>query len=148
VSVEEDAMGKISRRLALMAAIALACVLGAGAARAQLDLKAAADTVLAQLEAFRRDDYDTAYTFASAGVRQVFDRTRFEQMVKTGYPEIARSKSAAVERAALAPDGQAYLILKILGANGSRIEAIYEMVWEESRWKIGGVVSRQDNDVV
>jgi hypothetical protein len=131
----------------VLAALALACALGTGAAQAQPDLKAAADTVLAQLEAFRRDDYDTAYTFASEGIRRIFDRARFEQMVKTGYPEIARSQSAAVERAVLA-DGQAYLVLKILGANGNRIEAIYEMVWEDNRWRIGGVVSRQDNDVV
>ena len=141
-------MGTMIPRLALAAVAALACVLGAATAHAQLDLKAAADTVLAQLEAFRRDDYETAYTFAAEGVRKVFDRSRFERMVKTGYPEIARSRSAAVERAALASSGQAYLILKILGANGNRVEAIYEMIWEDTRWKIGGVVSRQDNDLV
>ena len=36
----------------------------------------------------------------------------------------------------------------IRGANGSQIEAIYDMVWEGGRWKIGGGVSRPDDDVV
>ena len=39
-----------------------------------------------QLEAFRQDDFTTAYTFASVSVRQMFDRAGFEQMVRGGYP--------------------------------------------------------------
>jgi hypothetical protein len=135
-------------RLTVTIVVALAAIFVAGPARGQLDLSAAVDTVLAQLEAFRRDDYDTAYTFASKTIRQMFDRRGFERMVKTGYPEIARSRSAIIESAAVTSDGRAYLILKIRGANGNRIEAIYEMVWESDRWKIGGVVSRPDNEVV
>ena len=141
-------MTRRARRLAVVAAAALACAAGAGAARAQLDLKAAADTALAQLEAFRRDDYDTAYTFASEVIHQPFDRASFERMVKTGYHEIARSHSAAVEQATVAPNGHAYLILKIRGANGKRIEAIYELVWEHDRWRIGSVVARPADGLV
>ena len=128
--------------------LAMAPILGAGAARAQQDLKAAADTILGQLEAFRRGDYEAAYTFAAQSIRQLFDRESFERMVKTGYPEIARSAAATVNQATIAPNGHAYLIMKIRGANGSRIEAIYEMVWEDNRWKIAGVVSRPDDEVV
>ena len=69
-------------------------------------------------------------------------------MVKTGYPEIARSVTATVNQATIAPGGRAYLIMKIRGANGGRIEAIYELVWEDSRWKIAGVASRPDDEVV
>ena len=131
-----------------LAMLAMAPALGAGPARAQQDLKAAADAVLGQLDAFRRGDYDAAYTFASEGIRQIFNRESFEQMVKTGYPEIARSAAATVNQATIAPNGHAYLIMKIRGANGSRIEAIYELVWEDNRWKIAGVVSRPDDEVV
>ena len=131
-----------------LALLAVAPALGAGPTCAQYDLKAAADTILGQLEAFRRGDYDAAYTFASDTIRQIFDPESFERMVKMGYPEIARSASATVNQATVAPNGHAYLIMKIRGANGSRIEAIYEMVWEDDRWKIGGVVSRPDDDVV
>ena len=69
-------------------------------------------------------------------------------MVETGYPEIARSRSAVIQSAALASDGHAYLVVKIRGANGQGIKAIYDMVWENGGWKIDGVVSRPDDDVV
>ena len=128
--------------------LAVAPVFGTGAARAQHDLKAAADTILGQLEAFRRGDYDAAYAFASESIREIFDRESFERMVKTGHPEIARSAVATVRQATIAPNGRAYLTMKIRGANGGRIEAIYEMVWEDDRWKIAGVVSRPDDEVV
>ena len=132
----------------VLAMFAIAPVLGASAVHAQHDLKAAADTILGQLEAFRRGDYDAAYTFASESIRQLFDRESFERMVKMGYPEIARSAVATVDQATIAPNGRAYLIMKIRGANGRRIEAIYETVWEDDRWKIGGVVSRPDDELV
>ena len=135
-------------RLTVTIIAALAAIFVTGPARGQLDLKAAADTVHAQLDAFRRGDYDTAYTFASEAIVQIFDRQGFERMVKAGYPEIAQSRSAVIESAAVAADGHVFLILKIRGVNGSRIEAIYELVWEDDRWKIGGVVSRPDNEVV
>ena len=122
----------------------------AGAARAQAerDPKAAAEPVMKQLEAFRRDDYDTAYTFASEQIRATFDRASFEQMVKGGYPEIARSAFAVVAETRLAADGHVHLRVKIRGANGSGVEAVYDMVWEGNRWRINGVVTRPDQGLL
>jgi hypothetical protein len=37
-----------------------------------------------------------------------------------------------------------YLRLKIRGANGNDIEAVYELVWEGGRFRINGVVTRLD----
>ena len=136
-------------RAALPAVVAAALIcLIAAPATGQLDLETAADTVLAQLDAFRRGDYDTAYTFASETIHQIFDRQAFERMVQGGYPEIAQSRSAQVESAAVTPDGRAYLRVKIRGANGKRVEAIYEMVRENERWKVGGVVARVDDEMI
>jgi hypothetical protein len=84
-------------------------------------------TRLRQLDAFRRDDYDTAYTFASAEIDRLFDRRAFEQMVKTGYPEIATSVRAHVASTRTAPNGTVYLVIRIRGA-----------------WKINGVVAQPD----
>jgi hypothetical protein len=106
--------------------------------------KEAMEPPMKQLEAFRRDDFDTAYSFASADIQQQFDRQAFEQMVKGGYPEIARSTSAAVAESILGPDGTVYVTLKIRGSNGKSIEALYELVLEEGKWKINGVRSRPD----
>jgi ABC-type transporter MlaC component len=101
-----------------------------------------------QLEAFRRGDFDTAYTFASADIQQQFDRPAFEQMVKGGYPEIAESTFATVVSSALAPDGHAYVAVKVHGANGKDIEAFYELVLESGQWKINGVAAQPDPGVV
>jgi len=111
------------------------------------DAKAAAEPVVKQLEAFRRDDYDTAFTFASAEIQAQFDRQSFEVMVRRGYPEIARSTFAAVVKTELVPRVAAYVTVKIHGANGQSIEAVYEVVWQGA-WKINGVVTRPDSGVI
>ena len=109
--------------------------------------KAAAEPVVKQLEAFRRDDYDTAYTFASEEIRSRFDRMGFEVMVRRGYPEIANSVFAAVTRTELQPDGAVHVTIKIRGANGQSVEALYELVWQGA-WRINGVLTRPDAGVI
>ena len=136
------------RRLGVVL-LALALVACAGAARAQAerDPKTAAEPVVKQLEAFRRDDFDTAYTFASAEIRSQFDRRSFEVMVRRGYPEIASSTFALVTRTELSPEGVAYVTIKIRGSNGQAIEGLYELVWQDG-WKINGVATRPDSGVI
>jgi hypothetical protein len=103
--------------------------------------------VVKQLEAFRRDDYDTAYTFASDESRSQFDRRSFEAMVRRGYPEIASSTFALVTRTELGPEGLAYVTIKIRGSNGQAVEGLYELVWQNG-WKINGVATRPDAGVI
>jgi len=136
--------------LAGMVLALLLLPLWAGAARAQAEqhsAKAAVEPVVRQLEAFRRDDYDTAYTFASEEIQRQFDRLRFEIMVRSGYPEIARSTVADVIGMELQPEGSAYVRVRILGANGHTIDALYELVWQEG-WKINGVATRPAGGVI
>jgi Domain of unknown function (DUF4864) len=140
---------RLSAKVAVPATLALALLLPLAPARAQApgsatEVEAASEPVMRQLEAFRRDDFDAAYAFASAEIRQRFDRARFEAMVRGGYPEIARSVFEAVAQGERAPNGNVYLVLKIRGANGVSIEAVYEMVSESGGWKINGVVTKPD----
>jgi hypothetical protein len=87
-------------------AVAIAALAGAGVVSAQpSEIKAAAEPIMKQLEAFRRDDYDAAYVFASTEIKQMFDRQAFERMVKGGYPEIAQSTFAVVSRTSRAQAG-------------------------------------------
>jgi hypothetical protein len=134
------------RRPAILTALLLAAALAAGSAAAQpaADLRAATQAVMRQLEAFRRDDFDTAYTFASAMIRGLFDRRAFEGMVRNGYPEIARSASVLVSGSGTLPNGGVLLHLRIRGANGNCVEASYELVREDGGFKINGVVTRPD----
>ena len=110
--------------------------------------KEASEPVMKQLEAFRRGDFDTAYTFASSDIKQQFDRPAFEDMVKNGYPEIARSTLASIAASTVAPNGHVYLQIKIRGANGNSIEALYELVLENGQWKINGVSAKPDPGMV
>jgi hypothetical protein len=131
----------------LLVAGAILVAAGAAFAQAGPEVEAAAP-IMKQLDAFRHGDYDAAYGYASADVKQVFDRPAFERMVKNGYPEIARSTFAVVAESEVAPDGHAYLRVKVRGANGNSIEAVYDMVWEGGRWRINGVVARPDPGLV
>jgi len=128
----------------------LLLALSATSASAQADrsdAKTAAVPVVQQLEAFRRNDFDTAFTFASGTIHAQFDRRDFEIMVRRGYPEIAKSTFAAVTKTLLESPGLAYVTVKIRGANGQSIEALYELVWENG-WKINGVATRPDAGVI
>ena len=134
------------KRLIVGVASALAVVSLCASAVAQADKtnpKSAAEPVVKQLEAFRRGDFDTAFTFASGMIRAQFDRQAFETMVRGGYPEIARSTFAAVTKTELESPGLAYVTVKVRGVNGQAVEALYELIWEEG-WKINGVATRPD----
>ena len=129
-----------------MVTLLIAALLAAGHASGQAtpDPEQAVVPVLKQLEAPRHDDYDTAYACASTAIQEMFDRAAFERMVREGYPEIARSSSAHVVDRRVGPDGHVYLRLKIRGANGNDVEAVYDMVWEGGRYRINGVVTKPD----
>jgi len=131
-------------------AVFTAALLVAGTSVAQQvpDPKAAVDPVMQQLEALRRDDYPAAYTFAAEAIREMFDLPAFERMVRSGYPEIARSSSAHVAESRVGPGGHVYLRVKIRGTNGNAVEAVYDMVWEGGRFRINGVVTKPDPGLV
>jgi hypothetical protein len=132
----------------LLALLLLVPALPAWAQTATPAPKEATEPVIKQLEAFRRGDFDTAYTFASSEIKEQFSRPAFEHMVKTGYPEIAQSTFAAIGTSAVAPNGHVYLSVKIRGANGNSIEAFYELVLESGQWKINGVTAKPDPGLV
>jgi hypothetical protein len=132
------------KRTGVLALVLLAVLPAAARAQLAADEQAAAESVLRQLDAFRENDYDTAYAFASTEIHSLFTRPTFERMVKSGYPEIANSSRARVASARKEPDGRVYLVLKIRGANGSHVEAVYEMVRETGAWKINAVIARPD----
>ncbi len=128
----------------LVLAVMLLARAASAATQADPDAEAAGRIVMQQLDAFRRDDFDTAFGFASAEIHELFDRPRFEAMVRTGYPEIAHSVSAVIDGSQRGPGGRLYLLVRVRGANGQALQAVYEMVLENGRWRINGVVARPD----
>jgi hypothetical protein len=132
-------------RAAALVGLLFVLLLSGHASGEDADVSAARASVPAQLDAFRAGDFDRAYTYASATIREQFGRAAFERMVRLGYPQIAAPASFTVDGAERAPDGTIYLFLRIRGRDGSGVEAVYEMVSEDGAWKINGVVTRPES---
>lgn len=95
-----------------------------------------------QMKAFNEEDYRAAYRFASRGIKERLSLERFEAMVRTGYPQIAKSRAAAFGEITLLEGGaRAFAIVHVTGADHVTVKARYLMVLdEEGGWKIDGVV--------
>jgi hypothetical protein len=137
-------MAPTAPAVSLLAVLLALLAAGPTAAQRDADVEDAGRVVMQQLEAFRRDDFDTAFTFASSTIHDMFDRARFEAMVRGGYPEIAQSVRATIDGSKRGDAGELYLFVRVHGVNGRAVEAVYEMVNEDGRWRINGVVTRPD----
>jgi hypothetical protein len=125
----------------LMAAVLLAW---GGLARAE-DAAAAIRAVISeQIAAFQADDFVTAFTFASPGIRRMFGTPDvFGTMVRQGYPMVWHPGS--VRFAALAErDGRKIQRVLVTDAAGALYLLEYEMVPDADGWRIDGVRLLQD----
>lgn len=133
------------RRLVALAVVA--ATLFAAGARAQ-DAAAADRVVLAQLDAFKRGDFDAAYAFASESIHEQFDRAAFEAMVRGGYPEIAAPASVSVDGHEAGPNGHVFVLVRVWGANGRAVQAVWELTPEGGGFRVDGVVTRPAGESV
>lgn len=109
----------------------------AGAVAAQND--AVASVIRKQIDAFRADDFATAFTFASPGIRQMFmTPENFGAMVRNGYPMVYRPKDLRFldQRE---ENGARYQSVEITDLSGARYYLEYEMVETPYGWQINGV---------
>src|SRR5262249_53460138 len=102
-------------------------------------------TVLDQLAAFRRDDWAGAYSYAASTIQARFGLEAFRQMVSSGYAEIARSVRATVSHVEMIDADHGLVQVRVDGANGQTVDALYELVDEQGRWRIEGVLTRPVN---
>lgn len=124
-------------------AVVAALVLGSPSAQAQDNGTPGSNgieaTIGAQIEAFRADDFATAFTFASPNIQGLFGTSeRFGLMVRKGYPMVWR------------PDDVQFLELREIGgalwqkvlirdmAGGLHV-LDYQMIRTDDGWKIDGV---------
>jgi hypothetical protein len=115
----------------------------AGAESQSTDPGAAmARTVLDQLAAFRRDDWKSAYAFASSGIQAQFGPEAFRAMVTGGYAPIARSRTATLGRIEVLDGQRGFVEVRVEGENGEIIDALYELVEEQGAWRVNGVLTR------
>ena len=118
--------------------LTLALMLGlAGAAHAQSDEIEA--TIGAQLDAFKADDFETAFTYASPNIRRLFQTPdNFGRMVQGGYPMVWRP--AEVTFLDLGETGGLlFQRVQIRDGEGRLHFLEYQMIETEDGWKINGV---------
>jgi hypothetical protein len=99
--------------------------------------------IAAQLEAFRRDDWEGAFTYASPSIRSIF-RTpdRFGGMVRQGYPMVWRPARVEPGPLEAGPNGPVQLMY-IEDSRGILHIAAYEMQQVGGEWRINGVQIRR-----
>ncbi len=98
-----------------------------------------ARVIAAQIEAFRRDDGDAAFAFATPGIQQRFgDSAHFLEAVKQAYPQVYRPRSFKFLNRGTEQGGVTQRV-EIVGPDGRLVTAIYDMSHEpDGNWRIGG----------
>jgi ketosteroid isomerase-like protein len=97
------------------------------------------DVIARQLEAFKRDDGVTAFSFAAPGIKSIFGTVEnFMSMVRNGYQPVHRWRSFAFRDIRLTED----LIIQkvhIEAQDGSAVTAFYVMEKQpDGTWRIAG----------
>lgn len=122
--------------------LGLAC----GPARAQdadADIRA---VISEQIEAFKADDFEAAFAFASPAIRRMFGSpAQFGEMVQNGYPMVWRP--AEVRFSGLETrGGRTVQSVVVTGQDGAIYVLDYEMIAADGGWLINGVVVRRGGD--
>lgn len=126
------------RRLAAACLVSITLALGAPLAAVAQEAPIE-DTIRSQIDAFLRDDFATAFTFASPTIQSMFGTSEnFGRMVVTGYPMVHRPE--AVEMGELRDvDGRLWQRVEITDGAGRVHVLDYQMIETAEGWRINGV---------
>lgn len=99
------------------------------------------EVISAQIEAFRSGDAPGAFGFAAAGFKLTFPdaETFYAVILGTGYAPIAESSSHSFGQFRLVGVGQVMQIVRLVGAEDGRFDALYQLVREPEGWRVQGV---------
>ncbi len=130
--------------MAMRWALLIGLLLGwAVAARAQevssTDRAAIRDTIQSQVDAFRRDDGEAAFGYASPGIRRLFGTAdTFMDMVRQGYQPVYRPRVFDF-REIVSLHGQITQKVHVVGPDGRPLTAFYPMTQlPDGSWRIDG----------
>ena len=126
----------VAASVALLLALPLSRPMPAAAEDAAAGI---ARTIQSQLDAFLADDFPTAFTFASPGIKRMFGTPeRFGEMVRSGYPMVWRpSEVRYLERRDL--NGAIVQRVMIIDQQGGLHLLDCMMVETGEGWQIAGV---------
>ncbi len=122
-------------RIRLAAFLALALATAAPAQTAD----AIESTIRRQMEAFRVDDFVTAFTFASPAIKGVFQTPEnFGAMVKQGYPMVHRPAEVRMLERREAAGAVVQRVMVTDGAGNTHV-LDYQMIETADGWQINAV---------
>ena len=103
------------------------------------DARAVRAVIEAQLDAFRRDDAERAFSLATPGIRETFGSAEnFMAMVKGAYAVVYRPRSVEFQAPMLA-DGELLQPVRFTDAEGRAWIAIYPMQRQpDGSWRTNG----------
>ena len=103
------------------------------------DRTAIRDAIRSQVEAFRRDDGEGAFGFASPAIRQMFGTSEvFMQVVRQGYRPVYRPRVFEF-REIVTLHGQLTQKVHVVGPDGRPVTAYYPMArLPDGSWRIDG----------
>lgn len=124
--------------LALIIGLATAAAAQQSAISPQ-DQAAIRDIIQGQIEAFRRDDGDAAFGYASPSIQSMFGRSDvFMDMVRQGYRPVYRPQVFDF-REIVELHGQVAQKVHVVGPDGRPVTAIYPMTrLPDGSWRIDG----------
>ncbi len=124
-------------------ALAAADALDAG------DRQAIRSIIQSQLDAFQRDDGHEAFSYASPGIRQMFQTAEiFMTMVRGGYAAVYRPRAVEFLET-LVKDGRTVQMMRFIGPDGVAVIAMYTMERQpDGTWRIDGVVLLRTEETV
>lgn len=111
----------------------------AGAQQAMPREPAIEDVIASQMRAFRADDFERAFDFASPGIRGMFgDADRFGSMVRQGYPMVWKNDEVRfLELREIA--GALWQRVMVRDRTGAVHFLDYRMEMGADGWRIDGV---------
>lgn len=111
------------------------------------DRSAIRDTIRSQVEAFRRDDGEAAFGYASPAIRGMFGTSDFfMDMVRQGYQPVYRPRVFDFAEI-VSLDGQVTQKVHVVGPDGRPVTAFYPMTQlPDGTWRINGCYLQTPED--
>lgn len=97
------------------------------------------NVITRQIEAFRADDIERAFDFASPTIQRIFRTPQlFGHMVQRGYPMVWRAGQVEFLELRII-EGQLWQKVRIRDTGGDLHLLDYQMIRQDDGWKINGV---------
>ena len=111
------------------------------------DRSAIRATIQSQVEAFRRDDGEAAFGYASPEIRRMFGTSdMFMDMVRQGYQPVYRPRVFDF-REIVDLQGQVTQKVHVVGPDGRPVTALYPMTrLPDGTWRINGCYLQAPNE--